>query len=87
MTSRPSSDLRKHPAAVFAEAEDNPVQITRRDGEPLMLMSQREADARAVLLHHNRVPVRGPEARAVTDPGLGGQRRMVAYLEQSDFQA
>lgn len=49
-TTRRSSDLSKHSADVFAEAEDHPVQITRRDGEPLVLMSQDEADARALLL-------------------------------------
>ena len=49
-TTRRSSDLSKHSADVFAEAEDHTVQITRRDGEPLVLMSQREADGRAVLL-------------------------------------
>ena len=49
-TTRRSSDLSKHSADVFAEAEDHTVQITRRDGEPLVLMSQREADARSLLL-------------------------------------
>lgn len=48
-TRRPS-DLSKHSAAVFAEAEDHPVTVTRRDGESLVLMSRREADARAELL-------------------------------------
>ena len=48
---RRSSDLSKHSAEVFAEAEDHPVTVTRRDGETLVLMSQREADARAELLH------------------------------------
>ncbi|MHC2185055.1 prevent-host-death protein [Rathayibacter agropyri] len=47
---RRSSDLSKHSAQVFAEAEDHPVTVTRRDGEALVLMSQREADARAQLL-------------------------------------
>lgn len=47
---RRSSDLSKHSAEVFAEAEDHPVTVTRRDGENLVLMSQREADARAQLL-------------------------------------
>ena len=47
---RRSSDLSKHSAAVFAEAEDHPVTVTRRDGETLVLMSQREADGRARLL-------------------------------------
>lgn len=49
-TTRRSSDLRKHSAEVFAEAEEHPVTVTRRDGAPLILMSQREADARALLL-------------------------------------
>ncbi len=49
-TTRRSSDLSKHSAKIFAEAEDHPVQVTRRDGETLVLMSQREVDARAQLL-------------------------------------
>ena len=48
---RRSSDLSKHSAEVFAEAEDHPVTVTRRDGEPLVLMSQREAEGRQQLLH------------------------------------
>ncbi|MBE7371811.1 prevent-host-death protein [Dermacoccus barathri] len=48
---RRSSDLSKHSAEVFAEAENHSVTVTRRDGESLVLMSQREADARAELLH------------------------------------
>lgn len=51
VATRRSSDLSKHSAEVFAEAEDHPVTVTRRDGESLVLMSQREADARAELLH------------------------------------
>ena len=47
---RRSSDLSKHAAEVFAEAEDHPVTVTRRDGESLVLMSQREAEGRARLL-------------------------------------
>lgn len=48
---RRSSDLSKHSAEVFAEAEHHPVTVTRRDGEALVLMSQREADARSRLLN------------------------------------
>ncbi|GEM32558.1 prevent-host-death protein [Nocardia neocaledoniensis NBRC 108232] len=48
---RRSSDLSKHPAEVFAEAENHPVTVTRRDGEALVLMSQREAQGRARLLN------------------------------------
>jgi len=49
-STRRSSDLSKHSAAVFAEAEDHPVTVTRRDGEALVLMSAREAQGRARLL-------------------------------------
>ncbi|AZZ55388.1 type II toxin-antitoxin system Phd/YefM family antitoxin [Rathayibacter iranicus] len=47
---RRSSDLSKHSAKVFAEADNHPVTVTRRDGDALVLMSQRESDARARLL-------------------------------------
>lgn len=49
-TTRHSSDLSEHSAEVFAEAEDHPVTVTRRDGAPLVLMSQREAEERTRLL-------------------------------------
>lgn len=45
-----SSDLSRHAPKVFAAAEDHPVEVTRRDGEDLVLMSKREADARDQLL-------------------------------------
>ncbi len=48
---RRSSDLSKHSAEVFAEAEDHPVTVTRRDGEALVLMSKREAEGRNRLLN------------------------------------
>lgn len=51
MPTRRSSDLSKHSAEVFAEAEDHPVTVTRRDGESLVLMSQREAEGRSRLLN------------------------------------
>ncbi|WP_209561613.1 prevent-host-death protein [Frigoribacterium sp. PvP032] len=44
-----SSDLSRHSAAVFAAAEDGPVEVTRRDGEALLLVTKREA------LVHRRV--------------------------------
>lgn len=50
IATRRSSDLSKHSAEVFAEAEDHPVLVTRRDGESLVLMSQREAEGRTRLL-------------------------------------
>lgn len=45
-----SSDLSRQPAKVFAAAEDQPVDVTRRDGEDLVLMTKREAEARDHLL-------------------------------------
>jgi len=45
-----SSELSRNAPKVFAAAEDHPVDVTRRDGEDLVLMSKREADARDQLL-------------------------------------
>lgn len=50
VATRRSSELSKHSAEVFAEAENHPVTVTRRDGEALVLMSQREAEGRSRLL-------------------------------------
>lgn len=47
----PSSDLSRHSTKVFDAAEDQPVAVTRRDGEDFVLMTKREADARAELLN------------------------------------
>ena len=44
-----SSDLNRNPVKVFSAAEDAPILVTRRDGESLVLMSEREADAQAQL--------------------------------------
>ena len=45
-----SSELSRGSADVFAAASDHPVTVTRRDGEALVLMSEREANARNELL-------------------------------------
>jgi len=45
-----SSELSRNSTRVFAAAEDQPVEVTRRDGEDLVLMSKSEADAREGLL-------------------------------------
>lgn len=45
-----SSDLCRNSADVFAAAADHPITVTRRDGEPLVLMSEREDHARNELL-------------------------------------
>ena len=44
-----SSELSRNSATVFAAAEASPVLVTRRDGEDLVLMTKREADATATL--------------------------------------
>lgn len=49
-TTRRSSDLSKHSAEVFTEAEDHPVTVTRRDGEDLVLMSRRHVESRDRML-------------------------------------
>lgn len=45
-----SSELSRQPAPVFEAAEQAPVEVTRRDGEALVLMTRDEADARDSLL-------------------------------------
>ncbi len=45
-----SSSLSRHAVPVFAAAERAPVEVTRRDGDSLVLMSSAEADARESLL-------------------------------------
>lgn len=45
-----SSELSRKAGPVFAAAEQNPVDVTRRDGEDLVLMSKREATERNELL-------------------------------------
>lgn len=45
-----SSELSRASADVFAAASDHPVTVTRRDGEALVLMSEREDRARNELL-------------------------------------
>lgn len=45
-----SSELSRSSAEVFAAASDHPVVVTRRDAEPLILMSEREDRARNQLL-------------------------------------
>ncbi|MFF1817743.1 prevent-host-death protein [Kribbella sp. NPDC058245] len=49
-TSFQSSDLSRSSAEVFAAAADHPVEVTRRDGESLVLMSESENRARTSLL-------------------------------------
>jgi hypothetical protein len=45
-----SSELSRASADVFAAATDHPVQVTRRDGESLVLMSESADRARSALL-------------------------------------
>lgn len=45
-----SSELNRNPTKVFDAAENAPVLVTRRDGEDFVLMSEREASARRILV-------------------------------------
>lgn len=45
-----SSELSRNAPKVFAAAEERPVDVTRRDGEDLVLMSKREAESRDQLM-------------------------------------
>lgn len=45
-----SSELSRNSGEVFSAAETHPIRVTRRDAEPLILMSERESDARRALL-------------------------------------
>jgi hypothetical protein len=45
-----SSELSRNSAAVFAAAEEAPIEVTRRDGETLVLITKREAAAQERIL-------------------------------------
>ncbi|MWV49443.1 prevent-host-death protein [Rathayibacter sp. VKM Ac-2803] len=45
-----SSELSRNPREVFAAADEHPIDVTRRDGDDLVLMSKREAESREQLL-------------------------------------
>lgn len=45
-----SSALSRHPGPVFAAAEQAPVEVTRRDGETLILTTKRDAEAHERIL-------------------------------------
>lgn len=49
-TSFESSELSRSSAEVFAAAADHPVEVTRRDGEPFVLMSKRDSVLQESLL-------------------------------------
>lgn len=46
-----SSELSRNSAEVFAKAESQPVTVTRRGGESLVLMTENEANAKTELLN------------------------------------
>ena len=70
-----SSDLSRHAARVFAAAEVRPITVTRRDGESLVLMSEREAKARDDLLAIAAQMI----AVAADDRGTLAQRMTVQF--------
>ncbi|MFB2585861.1 prevent-host-death protein [Herbiconiux liukaitaii] len=71
----PSSDLSRNAPRVFAAAEEGPVGVTRRDGENLVLMSQRDADAREQLLQFAAQLI----AVAIDERGSLAERMANAY--------
>lgn len=75
MQTFPSSDLSRNAPRVFAAAEEGPVGVTRRDGENLVLMSQRDADAREQLLQFAAQLI----AVAIDDRGSLADRMANAY--------
>jgi PHD/YefM family antitoxin component YafN of YafNO toxin-antitoxin module len=51
-----SSELSRNPLKVFSAAEKNPVTVTRRDGEDLLLMAKARAeDSSEFMVHASRV--------------------------------
>jgi len=50
LNSMKSSDLSRNPAKVYSEAEKEPVLLTRRDGEDLIVMNAKEATSRTWLM-------------------------------------
>ena len=60
-----SPALSRHSAAVFAAAEEAPVEVTRRDGETLVLTTKREAAA------HERILEVAAQLIAVSLDGSG----------------
>ena len=70
---RRSSDLSKKSAEVFAEAEQGPVAVTRRDGEPMVLMAARRAAEMDHLLD---------SAAQFTQALLRGQSEPVAAMSE-----
>lgn len=80
-----SSDLNRHSKEVFAAAEEQPVNVTRRDGEDLVLMSKREANSRDTLLEFAAQVI----AAATDDRGTLAERMSKVFpwmlaLDQSD---
>lgn len=71
-----SSDLSRNPAQVFRAAEDGPVTITRRDGEPLTLIrsSTVEREHEALALAANLVA-----ASLAPGPGSFAERLVVPF--------
>ncbi|WP_291037209.1 prevent-host-death protein [Herbiconiux sp.] len=75
MRAYPSSDLSRNAPRLFAAAEEGPISVTRRDGENLVLMSQRDADAREQLLQFAAQLI----AVAIDERGTLAERMANAY--------
>ncbi len=73
---RQSSDLSKHSKQVFAEADERPIIITRRDGQNLVLMSEREVE-----LRDRALQIAGQIIAATTDDRLSLGTRMARSFD------
>ena len=80
-----SSDLSRAPGEIFEAAAAHPVEVSRRDGESLVLMSEREDSARTSLLEMASHLI----AVTTSDRGTAAQRMSDHYpwmlaLSESD---
>ena len=78
-TTRRSSDLSKHSAEVFAEAEDHPVTVTRRDNRRLMGKDVEEAHRRGIVMSAKRA---GGDQRDRTRADEVGQQAVTVACGQ-----
>lgn len=80
-----SSELSRHSSRVFEAAQEHPVTVTRRDGESLVLMTQREARAREQLLElaAQMIAVATDDEGSLADR-MASQFPWMLALEESD---
>ncbi|WP_104063787.1 type II toxin-antitoxin system Phd/YefM family antitoxin [Arthrobacter sp. 4R501] len=84
-----SSELSRNPANVFKAAEEGPVRITRRDGEPLVLLTStefdREHEGAELAAHLVTASLGDPQVPFVER--LRGPFPWIAFLSEADEAA